>query len=342
MIEDESIENQNLHLLNLVQSGYRDGSNSYQDEDDETIRKNEKIIKDQRQFYAGMIYASDEDENDIPLPEEDDFFDGNDNTFEWDEDTTVHSINKTSKFQEKHKMYQIKTNINENISRNDKLYEGCSFSICDLSRLLLYIKSSKVKIGQILLSVVLGTVVTFLPPNSLIRQELKTCDTSYLMMKFLMDNAQLSNDLKTYKLSICKKGCSVFKKKSYKCKICRGVKFKFCSKRCVRNQKMLCNHLRVPSEYCFYLSVRDRIKKLLNSDLRNLFFYDKYRYKSSNESYVEDIFDGSVYKSFKNFIPVECNLIFLQVCWDGASMFTFGKSNQEMWPLIYSIVNFPP
>ena len=100
--------------------------------------------------------------------------------------------------------------------------------------------------------------------------------------------------------------------------------------------------MKVPVEYCFYLSVRDRITKLLNSDIRNFFFYEKFRYKGSDENYVEDIYDGSTYKSFNNSIPSNCRLIFLQVCWDGASMFTFGKSNQEMWPLIYSIVNLPP
>ena len=100
--------------------------------------------------------------------------------------------------------------------------------------------------------------------------------------------------------------------------------------------------MKVPLECCFYLPVRDRITKLLNSDISNLFFYNKFRYKGRDENNVEDIFDWSAYKSFNNFIPSTSCLIFLQVCWDGASIFTFGTSNQEMWPLIYSIVNLPP
>ena len=53
-----------------------------------------------------------------------------------------------------------------------------------------------------------------------------------------------------------------------------------------------------------------------------------------------DIFDSDTYKHFKSLVPRDGQLIFLQVCWDGADMFNY--SGKSMWPLCYSIMNFPP
>jgi hypothetical protein len=126
----------------------------------------------------------------------------------------------------------------------------------------------------------------------------------------------------------------------------------------------LCSHPQIPVRTFFYLSVRDRVEKLLNSDLRNLFYYEKFRYKSTTDDFVEDIYDSKVYKKMKSLIPPQGELIFLQVnskafinndtvlchvssisqrvqvCWDGADMFNY--SGNSMWPLCYSIMSLPP
>lgn len=71
-----------------------------------------------------------------------------------------------------------------------------------------------------------------------------------------------------------------------------------------------------------------------------MFQYEQYRHKSTDDNFVEDIFDSATYSKFKTLIPVGGQLIFLQVCWDGADMFNY--SGKSMWPLCYSIMNFPP
>ena len=85
--------------------------------------------------------------------------------------------------------------------------------------------------------------------------------------------------------------------------------------------------------------MEDRLRRLLSSDIKNLFDYALYR-KTSPEGVISDIFDTSLYKKFVNKCPADGKLIYLQVCWDGADMFNF--SGKSMWPLCYCIMNLPP
>ena len=89
----------------------------------------------------------------------------------------------------------------------------------------------------------------------------------------------------------------------------------------------------------YYNCVEDRLRKLLSSDLKNLFDYSNYRPKPS-EGVISDIFDTSLFKLFYEKCPNDGKLIYLQVCWDGADMFNF--SGKSMWPICYCIMNLPP
>ena len=62
------------------------------------------------------------------------------------------------------------------------------------------------------------------------------------------------------------------------------------------------------------------------------------------EGYTEDVYDSPVYTRLKDWLrekDPDGVPIFLQICWDGATMFNFVKG-PSMWPLCYSIMNLPP
>jgi hypothetical protein len=92
------------------------------------------------------------------------------------------------------------------------------------------------------------------------------------------------------------------------------------------------------------MPIKDRIRGLLLSDLKNLFHYEKYRHAISDEEYIDDVFDTPVYMKLKERIrnkDADGVPIFLQICWDGATMFQFVQG-PSMYPTCYSIMNFPP
>lgn len=65
---------------------------------------------------------------------------------------------------------------------------------------------------------------------------------------------------------------------------------------------------------------------------------------SSQDDYVDDVYSGSTYVNLEARVKLrdpEGIPIFLQVCWDGATMFRFVQG-PSMYPLCYSIMNFPP
>ena len=53
--------------------------------------------------------------------------------------------------------------------------------------------------------------------------------------------------------------------------------------------------------------------------------------------------DSPLYQSFVSSLPTDDHAIpiLLQLCWDGAEMYNTVKAD-SMWPLTYSITNFPP
>ena len=90
----------------------------------------------------------------------------------------------------------------------------------------------------------------------------------------------------------------------------------------------------------FYFPMRERLMKLLLSDLVNLFEYNKLRCKGSDD-FWEDVYDGQTYKQFEAMMDVTKNekLLALQYCWDGADAFNF--SGKSFWPGCVSILNLP-
>ena len=57
------------------------------------------------------------------------------------------------------------------------------------------------------------------------------------------------------------------------------------------------------------------------------------------QGYVEDVYDGSTWKSFLALMNPGEVFIDLNFCWDGADMFEF--SEKSILPLSITILNFP-
>ena len=66
-----------------------------------------------------------------------------------------------------------------------------------------------------------------------------------------------------------------------------------------------------------------------------------HRKRSNHEGFISDVYDSEVYVRFKNMVPADHRVIFIQVCWDGAEVFN-NRTDTSMWPLVYSIMSLPP
>ncbi len=95
----------------------------------------------------------------------------------------------------------------------------------------------------------------------------------------------------------------------------------------------------IPPRFMFYLPIRDRIIRLLQSDIGKFMQYPKLR-RPPRPGYMDDIYDGSCFKHFQSIMENDVELIALQVCWDGADL--FNHSGKSVWPITWSIMNFPP
>lgn len=72
--------------------------------------------------------------------------------------------------------------------------------------------------------------------------------------------------------------------------------------------------------------------------------YDSSQEGGREEDVIDDVYDSPVYQNLKNKVLEHDDRgipIYLQICWDGATMFHFVQG-PSMWPLCYSIMNLPP
>jgi hypothetical protein len=221
------------------------------------------------------------------------------------------------------------TNVETNADiYNSPLYPGTDTSVLDLIIILELIKTT-VKLGEINESIILGLLASFLPPNNAIKLFLSESTSSiYHFQKLIKKSHDAFNKSLIVKIPICNfcfktPFCGKYRMQP-RCQKCRTLK-----------------DLKSPNQkYIFYLPLKDRLYRLLVSDLRNLFHYPELR-NLGNEDYIQDTFDGSNWQSFVDLMDSDKNekLIGLQWCWDGADSFTF--SGKSFWPGCISILNFP-
>lgn len=229
----------------------------------------------------------------------------------------------------------------DNVPVDEELYDGCSHSLKDFSRYMLALKNS-LSGGDEAFAAVLGTVLSFLPDDNLMSKCLEEAPTTYKLLQVLSVTACLRSDLRTYQFNSCKDGCKTYDHGVFFCPKCKESRHVHCTPQCYEaNGDCNCTHPKIPRHLIYIMPVRDRIKALLKSDVKNLFKYGDLRKKTDQAGYVEDVLDSPVYQKLRREVPDGGIPIFIQLCWDGALMFNAG-SGESMWPLCYSIMNLPP
>lgn len=197
------------------------------------------------------------------------------------------------------------------------LYEGSDFLLQDFARFVFYMKACNASVGDRLFASIVGYIGAFLPKPNVLGEALGESPTMYSTLKLLHSAADVPDDLSSYKIDTCACGCLPFTgniRMADRCPTCEGPRWKHCSRTCFDEWgSKLCKHANVPVRMLYYMPMRDRIEKLLLSDMHHLFHYEDYRHKCSNDDFVEDIFDSRTYKTFKDIIPRGDRLIFLQV-----------------------------
>ena len=91
--------------------------------------------------------------------------------------------------------------------------------------------------------------------------------------------------------------------------------------------------------YCHYLPIRDRITKIIKSEIGLFLQYPVLR-RAPVHGYLDDIYDGSNFKYFNSLMLPGEVLIAIQICWDGADL--YNHSGKSIWPVTWSLLNFPP
>jgi hypothetical protein len=189
-----------------------------------------------------------------------------------------------------------------------------------------------------------GYDVNVCAPDNIFKQCLGEAPSTYQLLQVMQNLADMTDNLRTFKFDTCPDGCLPFYRDDKLlncCSQCDKPRWKHCTDECFDEEGVkLCDHAKISSRVVYYMSIEDRMRKLLNSDVQMMLKYPTYRKKSSVDGIVQDVFDTETYKAFEDIVPEGGVLIYVQVCWDGADMFNF--SGKSMWPLCYCIMNFPP
>ena len=222
----------------------------------------------------------------------------------------------------------IQSNISGSNSKIDlDLYPGSNLKLVDLVLVLEMLKSTN-NLGDTNEAIILGLLASFLPENNEIKIYLsQTSSSIYHFQKLIKSTHCHLQKSSVHKIHMCS---------------CKTVAYCGPNRLLIRCPKCNLRKDKLDDETCFfyYLPLKDRLIRLLCSDLKNLFYYPELRNRG-HVDYVEDNFDGSNWKAFEaQMNPINNErLIGLQWCWDGADAFEF--SGKTFWPGCISILNFP-
>jgi hypothetical protein len=185
--------------------------------------------------------------------------------------------------------------------------------------------------GDELMAGITGLVGSCIPgPNVFDEYASECCKESrskYFLNKLVFESSGLAGDkaLVSGRVDICANGCFLFCGESsdmVECPVCYTPRYKHCSRSCINHGILICSHRRVGSRNLYYNTLRDRLMKLRDSDVGRLFDYPFER-RPCEEGYVDDIYDGTAWKSLQAELDVDEELIGIQMCTDGADMFNF-------------------
>ena len=144
--------------------------------------------------------------------------------------------------------------------------------------------------GDGLENIILGLISSILPKNNTIAQHLSTTNKSnYYFQKTIKSGHSGFQKLRILEISACRKGCCAFinelSNEEY-CPICDN-----------ENDK-------IENETLYYFPLRDRIWRLLSSDLKKFMSFPKLR-KPPDPEFIEDIYDGANWKWFESQMDIE-------------------------------------
>jgi hypothetical protein len=213
------------------------------------------------------------------------------------------------------------------INLNDTLYNGSDFNIEDIMIILELIKTTN-NLGDTVESIILGMLASFLPKNNIISNKIKEkSGTLFHFQKLIKDSQKHLPKCSIHRIDVCIKGCMAFVGENLYANLCDE-----CGKKR--------NLLKPFQREMFYFPLRERLTKLLTSDLKNLLEYPNRR-SGQNNDFWDDVYDGLTYKRFEALMDRSKGerLLALQYCWDGADAFNF--SGKSFWPGCVSILNFP-
>ena len=229
----------------------------------------------------------------------------------------------------------------DHLDTTSPIFPGSPHSIQDFSRYMLAMKQA-LNVGDETFASMVGTMISFLPPSNELAKCLEEGPSTYKIKQVVTVTAALRPDLRTFQFNTCTKGCRTYGISEFFCSVCSESRHLYCTYKCYDEDNVCCCiHKKIPRQLLYYMPVRDRVAGLLNSDLKNMFYYNTFRKKTETDGYVEDVLDSPVYNKLRKEVPHGGIPIFIQICWDGALMFNAGKG-ESMWPLCYSIMNLPP
>ncbi len=143
--------------------------------------------------------------------------------------------------------------------------------------------------GDGLENMILGLISSLLPNDNAIAEKLKsTSRSNYFFQQTIKSGHKKFKKLPVYAIQACRKGCCHF--------IGANTQAEICSK-CDNDNDIEAN------EVIYYFPLRDRLRRLLLSDLKRFFTFSEIR-RPPADDFIEDIYDGSTWKWFQRQMDV--------------------------------------
>jgi len=137
--------------------------------------------------------------------------------------------------------------------------------------------------GDGLQNVILGLISSLLPNNNSISKKLNsTSKSNYFFQETIKSGHKSFKKLRIYEIPACRKGCCHY--------IGANIEEDMC-------QHCLQDNDENKNDIIYYFPLRDRLRRLLFSDLKRFFTYCDIR-RPPAPDFIEDIYDDSTWKWF--------------------------------------------
>lgn len=138
------------------------------------------------------------------------------------------------------------------VQLNEPLFEGSKSTLKDFCRYMLILKISQ-NLGDVTFTIIVGSILAFLPERNGLRKFIHENPTMYDINKAITTLSDVTDCCRVFKFKVCDNGTCIKKKVNDDM------------------QTNDCVHPNVLNQHFHYLPIRDRIWKLLHSDVRRLF-----------------------------------------------------------------------